>query len=197
MTNTQRSDPRIESYLARVSAALRGIPEREMDDILRELRSHAGELAEGQGVEAALRSLGDPVELARTYRAENEMARAECSNNPLVILQGLRNASRSRWRRFPPLVLYLFGYANVVSLWAAALDKLLAPSRTGRWYAPGNFWPLQYVADGRPPVGARELLGWWIVPIALIAGFVLRYLVDHAAQWWIRRSRRSKEFRQS
>ena|SRR5437879_2246127 len=97
MTNTAGSDSRIESYLARVRAALRGLPDRETDDILRELRSHAVELAgsEGTGVETALRSLGDPVNLAETYRAENRMIQAECAGSTLVILQGLRHASRN------------------------------------------------------------------------------------------------------
>ena len=81
MTNTTGSESRIDGYLSRVRAALRGLPEGEIDDILRELRSHVNDLAEGQGVDAALRSLGDPVDLAKTYRAENEIAQAECSGS--------------------------------------------------------------------------------------------------------------------
>jgi uncharacterized membrane protein len=34
------TEPKTESYLAQVRVALRGLPEREIDDILRELRSH-------------------------------------------------------------------------------------------------------------------------------------------------------------
>jgi hypothetical protein len=192
MTNTAGSDSRIDSYLARVRAALRGLPEREIDDILRELRGHARELAEGQGVEAALRSLGDPVDLAKTYRAENEIARAECSGSPLRILQGLRHSSRSRIGRVTAGALYFFGYANVLTLWVAASDKLFFPSRTGLWYTSGNIWSLRLVTDGREPAGAHELLGWWLIPVTLAAGWILRYLVDQAARWWIRRYRQSK-----
>src|SRR5437762_959090 len=85
----------------------------------RELRSHAVALAgsEGAGVETALRSLGNPVDLAETYRAENRMIQAECTSSTLVILQGLRHASRSRMGRFTATVLYVFGYVNVVTLW--------------------------------------------------------------------------------
>src|SRR5579864_4917628 len=137
MTNMTGSESRIDSYLARVRAALCGLPEGEIEDILRELRSHANELAEGQGMEAALRSLGDPVDLAKTYRAENEIARAECSGSPLRILLGLRNSSRSRVGRVTLGALYFFGYANVLTLWVAAVDKLLFPSRTGLWYTSG------------------------------------------------------------
>ena len=143
-------------------AALLGLPEQEVDDILRELQSHADELAEGQGVEAALRSLGDPVDMARTYRAEKLMARAECSGSPLVILEGLRNSSLRRSRRVTVTALYISGYANVIVLWTAGLEKLLSPSRTGLWYMPGNIWSLRLITDGTAPAGGRELLGWWL-----------------------------------
>jgi hypothetical protein len=185
-------ESRIDSYLARVRAALRGLPEGEIEDILRELRSHANELAEGQGVEAALRSLGDPVDLAKTYRAENEIARAECSGSPLRILQGLRHSSQSRIGRVTVSALYFFGYANVLKLWVTAADKLFFPSRTGLWYISGDIWSLRLVTDGRPPAGAHELLGWWLVPVVIVAGWIVRYLVDSAARWWIRHYRQSK-----
>ena len=163
---------RIESYLAQVRTALRGLPEREIDDILRELRSHADELAgpDGANADAALQSLGDPVDLANTYRAENTMLRAECAGSPLVILQGLRHATRTRAGRMLATALYAFGYINVLSLWAAALDKLF----------------------GGAPTRASELLGWWLVPAAIAAGFILRYLIDQCAKRWIRRYRRQK-----
>ena len=194
MTTKTSSESQIESYLAQVRTALRGIPEREIEDILRELRSHVIELKEEEGgdVDAALGSLGDPVDLARTYRAENQLMRAECSGSPLAILQGLRHASRNRWGRSLLTVLYVFGYANVLTLWAAAIDKLFAPSRTGLWHTPGKIWPLNWVTDGSAPAGAHEVLGWWLVPIALVVGWALRSLIDWIAQWWIRRYRRSR-----
>jgi len=187
------TEPKTESYLAQVRVALRGLPEREIADILRELRSHVDELMEkeGSGVEAALKSLGDPLDLARTYRSENQMVRAECSGSPLVILQGLRHASRGTLGRVTATALYVLGYFGMGTLWAAALEKLLAPSRGGLWCTPGDFWSITLVVGGDPPAGARELLGWWVVPIALLAGWVVKYVSDRIAQWWIRRYRRS------
>jgi uncharacterized membrane protein len=104
MTSSAALDARIDSFFARLRAALRGMPEGEIDDILRELRSHISDLADsqGSGIEAAIRSLGDPVDLAKKYKADNLIARAECSGSPLVILQGLQHAGRSRVARSPP-----------------------------------------------------------------------------------------------
>jgi HAAS domain-containing protein len=180
------TEPVLERYLGRVRVALRGVPEREVDDILRELRSHVDELAgkEGSGVEAALQSLGDPVDLARTYRPENQMVRAQCSGSPLVILQRLQHVG-TLGRLMG--VLYVLGYFGMGMLWAGALEKLLAPSRGGLWYTPGDFWSTTLVLGGNPPAGARELLGWWVVPIALLAGWGVKYASDRTAQWWIGR----------
>jgi uncharacterized membrane protein len=188
------SESRIETYLGRVRAALRGMPDREIDDILRELRSHIVELSEGAGAEAALQSLGDPVDLAKTYRTENLLVQAECSGSPLEILQSLRHASRNRIVRVLITAAYVFGYANVMTLWIAAGHKLLAPSQTGLWYA-GGAWPLRLITDGRVPSGAKELLGWWLVPVMIMVGLMLRYMIDQVALWWIRGYRRGAGLR--
>lgn len=187
------AEPKIDSYFARVRVALRGLPEREIDDILRELRSHVDEVAgkEGSGVEAALQSLGDPLDLAQTYRSQNQMLRAECSGSPLVILQGLRYASGGTLGRVSATALYVLGYFGMGTLWAGALEKLLAPSRGGLWYTPGDLSSITLLVGGNPPAGGRELLGWWVVPITLVAGWGVKAVSDWIAQWWIRRYRRS------
>src|SRR5262245_42589483 len=112
MSAASGTEPRIDSYLARVRVALQGLPEREIDDILRELRSHVDELAgtAGPGVEAALQSLGDPLDLAQRYRSQNQMVRAQCSGSPLIILLGLRHASRGTLGRVSATALYVLGY---------------------------------------------------------------------------------------
>jgi hypothetical protein len=186
------SEPKVENYLARVRTALRGLPQGEIDDILRELRSTADELGDA---DTALRSLGDPVDLAKTYRVENQMVQAECSGSALAILQGLRHASKNRIGRLLLTSAYVFGYANVVTLWVAAIDKLFWPGRTGLWYTPGDFLTIRLVTDGRPPAGTTEMLGWWLVPAVVLAGFALRYLVDRVALLWIRRYRKSNALR--
>lgn len=182
----------LERYLAQVRAALRGLPEPEIDDILRELRSHIVEsTSDGTAVDVALRALGNPVDLAKTYQADNQMAQAECTCSPLVILQGLRHTSKSRLGCVVVTALYCFAYTFVVILLAAAVTKIFSPAHTGLFYAPGNLLSLQLIVDGSPPPGARELLGWWLVPTALASGLALRYPIDWVAQWWIRRYRRS------
>lgn len=195
MTTAASADTRIDKYLSQVRSALRGLPATEIDDILRELRAHATELAgkDGQGIETALQSLGDPVDLAKTYRAENQMVRAECSGSPLVILQGLRHSARSGLGRITATALFMFGYITLITLWAGVIHKFFSPSLVGLWYTPGNLWSLTLITgDSRAPLGAHELLGWWLVPIVVLVGWVVKVVTDRIAQWWIRRYRQSK-----
>jgi hypothetical protein len=187
MTKEESVQSRVEGYLDRVRTELRGLPARQIDDILRELHAHAIELAEGKGIEAAFASLGDPADLAKAYRAESKIVRAECSSSTLTIFLGLRHAGRTRTGRFLATVLYAFGYVNVVALWLVAVDKLLWPSRTGLWYLPGDWKSLALRTNYSPPPGAHELLGWWLIPAAILAGWILRYSIDRLAHWWLRR----------
>jgi hypothetical protein len=192
MTKIHSVESRVESYLDRVRTALHGLPQPQIDDIMRELRAHAIELAEEKGIEAAFASLGDPVDLAKAYLAESQIIQGECSSSTLRILLGLRHAGRTRAGRFLATVLYVFGYVNVVMLWMAAADKLLFRSRTGLWYLPGDWKSLALRTNDSPPPGAHDLLGWWLIPVAIFAGWILRYLIDSGAQWWLRRYRQSE-----
>jgi hypothetical protein len=74
----------------------------------------------------------------------------------------------------------------VVALWLASADKLLFPSRTGLWWLPGDWNSLTLRTSGSPLPGAQELLGWWLIPAAIFAGWILRYLIDRIAHWWLR-----------
>lgn len=188
--NRPANDPAAERYLDRVRASLGGVPASEVEEIVRELRSHLAERSESEGgVQEALRSLGDPVELARQYRAESVTARAECTRSPLVIIHSLLLLRRGRLSRWTALALAGFGFAWSFVLLAAAVEKVLSPGDVGLWYRPGVLALPRITVDGPGPAAMREMLGWWFVPAAAVAGAVLFLVTRHFAQWWIRRAR--------
>ena len=186
------SDPAVERYLAAVRKGLRGMPRAEVEEILLELRAHIVERSKpGADREAALRSLGDPDELARQYRGEHAAARMECSRSPIVILHGmllLRGRGVSGWMA---LALAAFGYAWAIVLGAAAIEKTLSPRDVGLWVRPDSWLP-RLMVDGPGPPGMREILGWWMVPAALIACALLTFLTRRFGLWWIHRSRAAR-----
>lgn len=194
--NRPAADPAIERYLDRVRTSLRGMPGPEIEDILLELRGHIAERLESQGsLEAALQSLGDPGELARQYRTESVTARAECSSSPLAILHGLALLRRGSAAGWLALALAAFGYAWGLALGAAAIEKILSPHDVGLWYRPGSLSLPRITVDGPGPPGAREMLGWWFVPLGLAACGALVFLAGQFGSWWIRRSRGARRTR--
>jgi HAAS domain-containing protein len=186
------SGPVVERYLAAVRRSLRGMPEAEVEEILRELRAHIVERSgPGSDPEAAIRTLGDPDELARQYRGERVAARMECSRSPIVILYGmlvLRGRGVAGWTA---LALATFGYAWAIVLGAAGIDKILSPRDVGVWIRPGSWLP-RLMVDGPGPPGTREILGWWMVPAGMLGCVLLVFLTRRFGLWWIHRSRAAR-----
>ena len=57
---------------------------------------------------------------------------------------------------------------------------------------PGDWTSLSLRTHDTPSPGAQDVLGWWLIPAAILAGWILRYGIDSVAQWWLRRYRLSK-----
>ena len=194
--NRPANDLTAERFLDRVRTSLRGMPASEIEDIVLELRGHIAERSQMEGgTEAALRSLGDPAALAREYRTARVTARGECSTSPITLLHSLLLLRRESIAGWPVLVLAAFIYAWALALGAAAIEKIISPRDVGLWHRPGAASLPRITIDGPGPAGTREMLGWWFVPVAAVASAALFLLMRHFAQWWIRRSRATRNAR--
>jgi hypothetical protein len=191
---------KIEAYLNRIRGRLRGLRAEERREILEELRSHLLEKAAaggmtGAAVDAALESLGRPEELALEYVTDELLARAEVSRSPLRILDTLfRWASLSIVGFFVLLGAITGYFLGVVFLLVAAL-KPFHPETAGLWAsrdASGDLALSVHLGFGYAPVGGREVLGWWIVPIGLLAGCLLVILTTRFGLWCARLYRASR-----
>jgi uncharacterized membrane protein len=84
----QSAQQHMEAYLARLRHRLRGMNREDVREIEEELRTHIMEKASASGpmtstsVDAALRALGSPDELAREYLTDYWMTKAEVSRSP-------------------------------------------------------------------------------------------------------------------
>lgn len=186
-------DSDVERYLDRVRAALHGMPEAEMDEIVLELRGHIAErLGAGDDAGAVFRSLGDPTALAREYRTDRVTKHAECTASPIAVLHSLLLLRRGSFAGWLVLALAAFGYAWALALGAASIEKILSPHDVGLWYAPGTRSIPRLMIDGPGPAGTRELLGWWFVPLGLAAGAILFFLARQLGLWRIRHFRETR-----
>jgi hypothetical protein len=183
----------IAAYLERLRAALRGLPEEQIRDIVEELRSHiADKLTGGTAAEAALESLGGAEEIAGEYLSVQRAAalgeRALVKRSAILTLGSLLRYASLSVAGFFALLGSLCGYGLGLSLVGSALLKPLHPHTAGLWSVPaaeGGVGLSLRMGFGAAPAGGRDLLGWWIVPIGLVAGLMLFFGTLEFGLWCV------------
>jgi hypothetical protein len=200
MTMAGDAQQRVEAYLGTLRQLLRGMNAEDAREIVEELRSHlmdrvaaSGE-ATNAGVDAALAALGSPEELAKQYMTQNLLARTEASRSPVRILESLFRWASLSAAGFFVLVGSMMGYfLGTVFILVAAL-KPFHPQTAGLWLlrdSTGDPEISLRLGFGSVPGAGRDLLGWWIVPIGLLAGCAVVMLTTRIALWCARQYRRS------
>src|SRR6202140_1800707 len=200
MTIPGDAQQKMEAYLDRLRARLRGMNDEDVREIIEELRSHIAEkaAADGEitaaGVDAALAVLGSPEELASQYMTDDLLARAEISRSPVRILKSLfRWASLSVAGCFVLLGSVLGYFFGAVFL-LVAIAKLFHPRTAGLWTYPDNAGDLALsfrLGFGGIPTGGKDVLGWWIVPIGWLAGCRLPMLTTDIGRRFVAQYRKS------
>jgi hypothetical protein len=197
----EKSEQKIEAYLARLRRGLHGIRDAEVREIVEELRSHIIDRAGASGeltpaaVDATLAGLGGPEELASQYLTDNLLARAEVSRSPLRILRSLFRWASLSFAGFFVLLGSTVGYFFGAVFILVAMAKLFHPRTAGLWTYPdknGEAVLSFRLGFERAPVGAHDVLGWWFVPIGWVTGFAIVLLTTSGAVWCVRQYRKSR-----
>ena len=171
------AETRVNEYLSQLRNALTGITVSEREDIVEEIRMHIRErLADSQtNVDDVLSGLGSAHELAAQYRTGMLVQRARTSRSPLVILRAALRWATMGVEGFLVFMIAIIGYALGGGFLILALLKPIFPANTGFWVGPGqfsfSFFPDSVLASFHPP--PHEVLGWWLIPVALILGSLL------------------------
>lgn len=192
---------KIESYLGKLRVCLHDLGSEEVNDIIEELRSHIlekstehGELGAGD-VDAALEGLGKPEDLASEYVTDAALARAEVSRSPIQILASLFRWASLSVAGFFVLISSLVGYFLGAALVLCAVLKPIHPQSAGLWSFHDSSGDLELslrLGFGSAPAPGHDVLGWWIVPVGLVAGFGLVMLTTRFAIWCVRLYRKSR-----
>ena len=174
MTPASEPQQQIETYLDNLRGRMRGINRQEVGEIIEELRSHITEKATLKGsmtaaeVETALANLGTPEELASQYLSDELLARANVSRSPIKVLERL-----FYWASLGGAGVFVFlgtllGYFLGIVFVLCAILKPIHPHTAGLWIIPDIAGDSQFsiqLGFGHAPVGGREALGWWVVPL--------------------------------
>ena len=126
--------------------------------------------SEGERLDAALSRLGRPLDYLRPLIADELIERGTLTYSPITIARGLSYAVMAGSRRAVIGLAFGLGYLLLAIFAAMALLKPFWGEHVGVFrYADGTI-SAGIVAQSS---GARELLGWWSIPIALLLAALL------------------------
>lgn len=196
-TEGDNAGQRIDVYLSRLRGRLRGMNSEDVREIVIELRSHIMDKATANGevtsaaVDAALAALGSPEDLASQYMTDDLMVRAEVTRSPLRILESLFRWASLSVVGFFVLLGSIAGYFLGAAFLLCAVLKPFHPYTAGLWIFPDGTISLR-MGFGNAPLGGKDLLSWWIVPVGLMVGCGLVTLTTRLALWCMREYRKSR-----
>lgn len=180
---------RWKAYFAQVDRLL-ALAGDDADELRGELQAHladsfaAGDrhLPELARLEAAIARLGDPAQYLRPLVADALLDRGTRSYDPRPIARGLYHGFRAGSARALVAATFGLGYALLAAFSAMALLKPVWGDHVGLFRRGDGGISFGIVADP----GGHELLGAWIVPIALAVAALLYVALTRA----LRRTRR-------
>ncbi len=176
-----------QTYLSQLERHLGRLPAGERSKIVQEIGSHLADRAAvgPETLHAAITQLGAPSTLARNFLEDYALSGA-LSGGPSwrILLAILPRALRSLTALVIGAVgVILYGFA--LAFVAIAVLKPITPRNVGMWWADdggfGDFGAIYGTVHHTP-----EVLGLWIIPIALAAAG-LTYVL---AAWLMRRGGR-------
>jgi len=192
MTDEQQ----VEQYLSSLRANLGAITLAEREEILREIRAHIRDSAEepGNSVSVVLLRLGPAAALAAEYRDGVLIRQASRSFSPWSLMRATLRIAARGILGILVFVCGLSGYLTGFVLILTAFLKPFFPGRTGLW-TNGSAEHPQYLGGTmshtpQPPM--HEILGWWLIPAALLAGAFFLVLTTFAIRFFLRISPRKR-----
>lgn len=190
MTHSDGLQRRIDAYIGELRRCLGELPPDEVHDILQEIRGHILERAEASGelteerLVSILKALGRPEEIAPLYQADSVVAKARASMSPRIVLRGIHRWSLVSIWGFVLFLLGIVGYTTGFSLMVAAIGKIFSPHEIGAWLSSSGF---SLGTNSNP--SAREVLGWWLVPVGLSTGVLIVVGTTRLLRWTLRFAR--------
>lgn len=191
----QRIQTRIDSYLMNLRRCLRELPPEDVNDILREIRSHildraeaAGELTDERIVEI-LKALGRPEDIGPLYESEVMITRARASFSPTLILRMTMRWAMSSLFGLIVFIAGLFGYGVAAGFLIAAILKPFIPDQVGMWIHSNGLFTIGAVS---PAPNVHEVLGWWIIPIGIVVSAVFTIGTTRLLRSMLRYARTSR-----
>src|SRR5258708_30024890 len=178
MVSAVRPEP-LEVYLQTVRDHLQSLSPEDSSEMIRELPRQVLDCVKGElsNVGATLTRLGDPLEIARINLKMRMAGVAVDHPTPLTVVRTLSRLAAVGAEGLLVFILSLTGYA-FASFWLAiAMAKPFVPDRIGLWLLPDPTGDLSFsLGSHAAGTAGHDALGWWIIPLGLVAGFLCAFL---------------------
>ncbi len=157
----------IHDYLSTLGRYLARLDKETADEVIREIESHIYDRLDGQGdennVSAILDGFGEPRELASAY-VDHVIDGTPPPKGFSAIAVVKKGASKSIY-----YMTGFFGYLLGIAAVVIGILEPFDPDNIGVWSTThGQSFVIGVFTN--QPEGTTEVLGWWLVPIALLAG---------------------------
>ena len=162
------TETRINTYLAELSRALRGISEVDRKDIIEEIRAHLEHRAGEGRLDEAIKSLGNPQTCARGFIEELKLQQAFTDRGPGSTFAALLALASQRLTASVGLLLSGVFFLLAAGFAFTAFIELVKPDAAGLWSNPDTSTFFLGVIDTSDLGGARDLLGLWLFPVAVV-----------------------------
>lgn len=181
---TQKEDPRLSAYARELRWALSALPDADRDSIVDEMRSHLLDRVDaGTSVEDALTSLGPADDYASAFRDAYTVATSLSSGRTPHLLGTLLRYVTTSVSAAIAGVLIFGAWMFTLMIGNIAFLKLGDPTHVGLWKGD-NFFFIGIIED---PSTGQELLGPWLLPLALASLVISLLLTRWLAVWALKR----------
>lgn len=163
----------IHEYLKSLSKYLSRLDKGEVDEVIREIESHIYDALDAKGenghASEILEGFGPPRELAASY-VDHVLQGTPPPIGFKAIKFVKKGVSKGLYYSTGAL-----GYFFASTLILIGLIKLLLPEIVGIWATPhGNSIIVGFGSE--IPEGLEEIVGWWIIPVVIVAGLSVGYM---------------------
>lgn len=171
-----------QQYMGEASRTVADLPVAEREELLLELASHlaasigadAPGASDVEAMRAAMMRLGRPKEFLRPMLAASLTEQGVAAYHPVLLAKGLYHSLFGGLRSLTVALAFGLGYVAVAVFGVMALFKAAFPTNIGYFVYPSGAQVFGITGDSGM---ARDVLGYWVIPIALLVVAALYVLL--------------------
>ncbi|KAA3608757.1 MAG: hypothetical protein D8M58_18645 [Calditrichaeota bacterium] len=180
-----------QNYFKQVAKAMQVLDSDSREETAMELQDHLyNSFKDEKGTDevsrllAAIEKLGEPHEFLKPVVSDKLLQRGTKTLSPKTLLTGLAYKLTGGIGSLFMALLFGTGYLLTFIFGLMSFAKFLFPENVGLFRRPDESWSFGIL---KVTEGATELLGYWIVPLGLLAAFILYFILTQLLKFTLKK----------